>query len=66
MLVKSGVEQGNQLGVYLYLIAMGQKAVDMYVKHGFEELDSLKQDMIKWGREGSYDTWILVKQPKIE
>lgn len=64
MLVKSGVEQGNQLGIDLYMMAMGQKAVDMYTRQGFEELDSLKQDMAQWGREGSYDTWILVKHPE--
>lgn len=66
MLVKSSVEQGDQLGVYLYMIAMGQKAVDMYTKLGFKELDSLKQDMTKWGRDGSYDTWILVKHPRMQ
>ncbi|KAK1245469.1 hypothetical protein MKX08_005098 [Trichoderma sp. CBMAI-0020] len=66
MLVKSGVEQGDQLGLDLYMMAMGQKAVDMYTKLGFEELDSLKQDMAQWGRQGSYDTWILVKHPEIK
>lgn len=66
MLVKSGVEQGNQLRMDLYMMAMGQKAVDMYAKQGFEVLDSLKQDMAQWGRVGSYDTWIMVKHPEID
>lgn len=63
MLVQSGVKQGNELGIELYVTAMGANASNLYKKYGFEELDSLSQDLKQWGGEGRYDTWILIKHP---
>ncbi|KAK2594762.1 hypothetical protein QQS21_007509 [Conoideocrella luteorostrata] len=60
-LVQAGISIANQLKTDLYLIAMGQNAYKMYKKCGFEELDSLSQDLRQWDREGTYDTWIMIK-----
>jgi hypothetical protein len=63
MLVQSGVEEANALGLDVYLVAMGANATGLYKKHGFEVLDSLSQDLARWGVEGTYDTCVLIKHP---
>ncbi|CAM1508899.1 Fc.00g026380.m01.CDS01 [Cosmosporella sp. VM-42] len=63
MLVKSGIHQADELGVDIYLVAMGANAADVYKKHQFELLDSCFQDLEPWGASGIYETHVLVKHP---
>lgn len=63
ILLKSGVEQGSILRLDIYLVAMGSKALAMYLKQRFELLDSLRQDLGPYGRDDVYDTHILIKHP---
>lgn len=65
MLVKSGIEQADKLGLDIFLVAMGGNALGMYKQHGFEQLDGLVQDLKPWGAEGVYETYILVKHPSM-
>lgn len=61
MLVKSGIQAANELGLDIYLVAMGKKALDMYLKLGFNLLAQDCQDLRPYGADGIYDTYILVK-----
>ncbi|KAF7548706.1 hypothetical protein G7Z17_g6888 [Cylindrodendrum hubeiense] len=62
MLVQSGVEVANRLGLDIYLVAMGRGALGMYLKAGFEVLDELTQDLKPFGANTTYDTFYLVKR----
>ena len=64
LLVKSGIEQANKLGLEIFLVAMGFNALGMYKKLGFELLDQNSQDLSPGGFDDVYDTFILVKQPE--
>ena len=61
MLIKSGVEAGDRMGIDIYLVAMGQKAADMYLKQGFDLREEHSIDLRPWGEEATYDTFILVR-----
>ncbi|KAH7141744.1 hypothetical protein EDB81DRAFT_797567 [Dactylonectria macrodidyma] len=62
MLVQSGVEVANSLGLDIYLVAMGRNALGMYLKAGFEILDENTQDLSPYGANEAYYTFYLVKR----
>lgn len=57
MLVQSGIEVADKLGLDIFLVAMGRGAVAMYQKNGFDVLDEDIQNLNKWGFEGLYETF---------
>ena len=61
MLIKSGVDVAERLGVPAALVAMGGKALATYQKHGFEIVEELHQDLRPYGADDSYDTYIMVR-----
>ncbi|KAL6854729.1 hypothetical protein ACO1O0_005854 [Amphichorda felina] len=62
MLVRSGIQQSNRLGMSVYLVAMGRKALGMYQRLGFELLEESVQELSKWGGRGLYETFVLIKR----
>lgn len=62
MLVRSGIQQSNRLGMSVYLVAMGRKALGMYQRLGFELLEESIQELSKWGGRGLYETFVLIKR----
>ena len=54
---------GNKLGMDLYLVAMGRKALGLYKKNGFELLAENKHELKPWGSDDLYETFLLVKHP---
>lgn len=62
MLVQSGVEMANALGLDIFLVAMGRKALGMYLKAGFELLDEASHDLTPYGANESYETFYVVKR----
>lgn len=63
MLLKSGIEQADKLGLDLLVIAMGEAATNLYKKHGFELKWDLTQSLKPWGHDDVYYTAILTKPP---
>lgn len=45
----------------VYLVAMGRKALGMYQRLGFEVLEESIQELSKWGGQGLYETFVLIK-----
>ncbi|KAH7015009.1 hypothetical protein EDB80DRAFT_706850 [Ilyonectria destructans] len=62
MLVQSGVEMAQSLGLDIFLVAMGRKALGMYLKAGFELLDEASHDLTPYGANESYETFYVVKR----
>lgn len=64
MLLQSGIEVADKLGVDIFLVAMGKGAVAMYEKNGFETLDESIQNLDQWGGVGLYDTYSVIRRYK--
>lgn len=62
MLVQSGVEMANGLGLDIFLVAMGRKALGMYLKAGFELLGEASHDLTPYGANETYETFYVVKR----
>ena len=63
MLVRSGLEQADKLGVDAMVTGMGIAAVSLYKKQGFELLWDLEQSLEPWGFDDVYYTAVLVRRP---
>lgn len=68
MLVKSGQEAARTMKLDVLLVAMGSKALGLYLKHGFQLREEQHQSLKDfYGVDGMYDTYILVWEfPKEE
>ncbi|KAI9146846.1 Heterokaryon incompatibility protein [Paramyrothecium foliicola] len=63
MLVKSGLEQADRLGIDVMVTAMGYAATNLYKKHGFQLHWDLEQSLKPWGHDDVYYTAILTRHP---
>lgn len=63
MLVRSGIEKAQSLGMSIYLVAMGRNALGMYQRLGFELLEESIQELKQWGGQGLYETFVVIKRP---
>ncbi|KAJ3494584.1 hypothetical protein NLG97_g3984 [Lecanicillium saksenae] len=63
LLLKSGVEQADKLKLPITIYAMGEKARDAYLKHGFQQLAEKHQDL-RPVRDADYHTYWLVRHPQ--
>lgn len=63
MLVRSGIEVADRLGLDILLVAMGRGACDLYRKLGFELLEQRSQDLNPYGADDLYETFFLRKRP---
>ncbi|RGP65693.1 acetyltransferase gnat family domain-containing [Fusarium longipes] len=64
MLIRSGLEVADQLGVDVLVVAMGRHAQGLYSKHGFETLDERSQSMSKFGVDELYETFVMMRRAK--
>lgn len=64
MLVKSGLEQADKLGIDAMVTAMGQVATKVYQKCGFVLEWDLEQSLKPWGHDDVYYTAILTRKPQ--
>lgn len=62
-LVASGVQVADRLGLPIMMVAMGGRAVSVYMKHGFKILEEKSQSLKPWDCDGTYDTYILWREP---
>jgi GNAT superfamily N-acetyltransferase len=62
LLLQSGVKAADDLGLDIFLVAMGGRALGMYLKAGFELLDQNSQDFSPYGEDYVYETFYLVKR----
>jgi hypothetical protein len=65
MLVKSGLEQADKLGLDVLVIAMGYAATALYKKLGFEMVWDLEQTLKPWGYDDVYYTAILIRRAPV-
>lgn len=65
MLVKSGVEQADKMGIDIYLVATARNALGMYEKNGFEVLEESIQSLKQWGgaEDEFFETFCVIKHP---
>lgn len=65
MLMASGKEQADKLGMAIFLVAMGSNAAGMYKKNGFEILEKNVQSLKEWGgeEEDLYETFSTIRHP---
>jgi GNAT superfamily N-acetyltransferase len=63
MLVKSGIEQADKLGLKIYLMAKSRDATAFYVKNGFDLEWDLSQSLGRWGYDEDCYTAILIRRP---
>lgn len=63
MLVKSGLEQADKLGIETMVTAMGTISTHLYKKLGFEMHWDLEQSLKPWGHDDVYYTAILTRKP---
>lgn len=66
MLVKSGLEQADKLGLDVLVIAMGYAATALYKKLGFEMVWDLEQTLKPWGHDDVYYTAILIRRAPVK
>jgi hypothetical protein len=64
MLVRSGLEVADQLGIDVLVVAMGRRGQGLYSKHGFEILDEKSQSMSKFGVDELYETFVMMRRAK--
>ncbi|KPM34331.1 hypothetical protein AK830_g12240 [Neonectria ditissima] len=62
MLVRSGIETANSLGLDIYLVAMGRGPHDLYRKAGFEMLEEKSLSLKGYGADEVYETFYMVKR----
>ncbi|KAF4336847.1 acetyltransferase (GNAT) family domain protein [Fusarium beomiforme] len=59
MLLSSGLEEAKKLGLDVIIVAMGRRALGLYLKHGFELLEEKSQSMSYFGIDKLYETFYL-------
>ncbi|QGI86652.1 unnamed protein product [Fusarium fujikuroi] len=64
LLVNSGLEEAKKLGIDVIIVAMGRRALGLYLKHGFELLEEKSQSMSYFGVDELYETFYLRKKAK--
>ncbi|KAH7173427.1 acyl-CoA N-acyltransferase [Fusarium flagelliforme] len=64
MLVKSGLEAADQLGIDVLVVATGRRGQKLYSKHGFEILEEKSQSMAKFGVDELYETFVMIRRAK--
>jgi hypothetical protein len=62
MLVRSGLEQADKLGIDAMVMAMGEAAAILYQKCGFKLEWSLEQSLKPWGHDDVYYTAVLTRR----
>lgn len=62
LLLRWGLEeaQKRELPVYLHSSLQGH---DLYLKHGFRDLEELVTDFSQWGLEERNYNWAMIKEP---
>ncbi|KAJ4151655.1 hypothetical protein LMH87_012344 [Akanthomyces muscarius] len=63
LLIRSGCEQADKLKLPITIYAMGEKARDAYLKHGFQQLAEKHQDLRPF-RDCVYHTYWMVRHPQ--
>jgi hypothetical protein len=63
MLIKSGLDLADQLGIHVMVTAMGEVATNLYKKFGFKLQWDLEQSLKPWGHDDVYYTAILIRDP---
>ncbi|KAM0348711.1 hypothetical protein ACHAPU_004150 [Fusarium lateritium] len=64
ILVQSGLEEVDKLGLDVMVIAMGRRGLGLYRKYGFEVLEEKSESMIALGVDELYETFYLVRQAR--
>ena len=64
MLVKSGLNAADQLGIDVLVVATGRRGQKLYSKHGFEILEEKSQSMSKFGVDELYETFVMIRRAK--
>ncbi|KAG9496752.1 hypothetical protein J7337_011535 [Fusarium musae] len=62
LLVNSGLEEAKKLRINVIIVAMGRRALGLYLKHGFELLEEKSQSMSYFGIDKLYETFYLRKK----
>lgn len=62
MLVQSCIQETDSLGLGILLVAMGRRALGMYLKPGFGILDEKSQSLEPYGADELYETFFLVRR----
>jgi GNAT superfamily N-acetyltransferase len=62
LLLQSGIKAAEDLGLDIFLVAMGGRALGLYLKAGFELLDQKSQDLSPYGEDYVYETFYLIKR----
>lgn len=62
MLVRSGLEAADQLGIDVLVLATGRRGQGLYSKHGFKVLEENIQSMSKFGVDELYETFVMIRQ----
>nr|RBQ82324.1 hypothetical protein FVER53263_10268 [Fusarium verticillioides] len=57
-----GLEEAKKLGINVIIVAMGRRALGLYLKHGFELLEEKSQSMSYFGIDKLYETFYLRKK----
>ncbi|KAH6892481.1 hypothetical protein B0T10DRAFT_537468 [Thelonectria olida] len=65
MLVQSGVKKANELGLDIFLVAMGRRALGMYLKAGFDLVDQHSDSLLDFGADEMYETFCLIKRARV-
>ena len=63
MLLKSGIDIADKLGLDILTVCAGHEALGLFQKHGFELLEEAAQNLNKWGLDDRRHTYVLVKHP---
>lgn len=63
LLIRAGCEQADKLKLPITIYAMGEKARDAYLKHGFQQLAEKHEDLLPF-RDCVYHTYWMVRHPR--
>ncbi|KAM0261902.1 hypothetical protein ACHAPA_009528 [Fusarium lateritium] len=62
VLVKSGLEEADKLGLDVVVVATGRRGMGLYRKHGFEIIEEKSESMIALGVDELYDTFYMIRR----
>lgn len=60
MLTSRGIEEAARRGLPMYLES-SEVAHQLYLKHGFRDLEELTTDFSKWGLANPHRVWAMIK-----
>lgn len=64
LLLQKFVEEARQKGLPAYLDS-SERAHELYLKHGFQDLEEVVTDFSPWGMTEPHRVWAMIREPDV-